>query len=241
MLLKTLLTLILLAHSLQTKPSPNPPPTDKNDFCPIIKYFGGTSSPYLSTNSTPYCRNLHQTCCTPEDFHLLNSWWTAQRPQLYQHQNYPSRQKLREKHLEVIHNTVIELFTLKSQILTTIKDTLRSHSQNPIDLTCKSHFESLIDLNLPSTTHFIETFKNAAKTCWTHTNNLQGSFLCSFCDPQSTEELFIDQTTLRMKLKAQNCYDLVQACGDISMLNANQIFPYLTALDQISNCTKHGQ
>jgi hypothetical protein len=229
MLLKTLLALTLLAHSLQTQPSPTPPPTDANDFCPIIKYFGGTSSPYLSTNTTPYCRNLHKTCCSPEDFLLLNSWWTAQRPQLYQHRHYPSRQKLRQKHLQLIHNTVIELFTLKSEITLTIKDTLRSHPQHPLDPTCKTAFESYLNLNLPSTINFIETFKNAAKNCWTHTNNLQGSFLCSFCDPRSTEELFIDQTTLRMKLKGQNCYDLIQHCGDISMLNVNQVFPYLTA------------
>ena len=41
---------------------------DKNELCPMIKYFGGSKNEHYDGNSSRFCKHIKNSCCKFEDF-----------------------------------------------------------------------------------------------------------------------------------------------------------------------------
>lgn len=212
---------------------------DKNEACPMIKFFGGSRDEHYDTNNTRFCKHIKKTCCKFEDFTQLNSWWVEQMPQKIEWEHYNNRTSLREKHLETIFRSVVELYNLKSSLKEKIRESQETNA-NKMNPSCKQAFEVFQELPMPETQSFQQDYKQAAKKCWKFTNDFQGSFLCSFCDPKSNNEFDINSSSLDIKLRGENCYSQVNKCSDLAMINSNNVFPYLMVLNALTQCDIEG-
>lgn len=81
-------------------------------------------------------------------------------------------------------------------------------------------------------------YTNWANSCWAKTNQLQTLFLCSLCDPEVDN--FQNISTNKFVADFQTCDHFISDCMNMISVNIKFVFPYLLAIEKISQCDYNG-
>jgi hypothetical protein len=106
------------------------------------------------------------------------------------------------------------------------------------DPICLTGAQTLTALTPKFYPNFGEDYLKSAYACWAKLDQMNRSFLCSICDPNSSDFLDIKRKYFRVETKT--CTDVMLECVNLVSISQEIINPYLKALNDISRCDKHG-
>lgn len=205
--------------------------------CQNLPHFGlkGLINPIK--NESTMCPGLENTCCSVDDFHGLKQWWELRDSKVFNEDIYlESKKSKRERQLVTVKTLTWSLLQKYSKFFMKAQSYM---SKSNIDEVCEEGYSDLKNLREKFYEQISHDYLENAYSCWSKTNKMQTSFMCSLCDPDASDFLEISKGFFGVSTKT--CETVMFNCLGMVNMNTSVVIPYLSALDKVSRCNSEGR
>lgn len=204
---------------------------DTSSTCKLAPDFGavGNQPVGLMPNTTKFCKTVNKTCCSQEDFEIMNSIWADSK-------NPDNLRSLRTRQMRETLNIVKYLEEAEKKLIELSLIIKEGKNADPACSTPAYIQRQLYKLNVAQTS--INQYHITSKQCWEYTKNLMNGLMCAACDADAQD--FIDKKNKQLLITQAECDNFIAHCGE-HLKSVKAFHFYFNVYSRLTYCDLNGK
>lgn len=195
-------------------------------YCKIAPLFGakGQQKP-IKYEDKKFCKSITRTCCSSDDFILLQKWWEDSFSQM-------SLVEKRAIEMRTLLGRFKLLLDYKDEIQVRVDRIKKMKKSGQPACTSPAHvMGNILRLGLLETA--VNHYEKSAKKCWGFTKDMINGLMCAACDADAQDEIIKDKSKITISthectLFTDNCLDHLRSLWALTH--------YLTFMNFLASC-----